>query len=196
MATDSQIDKRRGRLVLVVGPSGVGKDSLLDAARAALKNDPAAGPGVVFPRRVVTRAPGLPGEDYIAMSEADFAAAQARGDFALHWPAHGLHYGIPKQIEADLAAGREVVVNVSRTVLDDARKRYPGLLVLLINASPAILRQRLLGRGRESPPEIEDRLQRAAAFTLSGSDVVRLDNDGPLAETAARFVDLLKRRPQ
>lgn len=184
-------ETKRGRLVLVVGPSGVGKDSLLDAARAALKDDPS----VVFPRRVVTRAPGLPGEDYIAMTEADFAAASARGDFALHWPAHNLHYGIPKSIETDLAMGREVVINVSRGVLDDARKRYPGLLVLLINASPDVLRRRLLGRGRESPAEIEERLQRAAAFTLAGEDVVRLDNDGPLAETAARFVALLKRRP-
>ncbi len=191
MATDSHDNTRRGRLVLVVGPSGVGKDSLLDAARAALSSDPM----VVFPRRVVTRAPGLPGEDYIAMSEADFATAAARGDFALHWPAHGLHYGIPKAIEADLAAGREVVINVSRSVLDEARRRYPGLLVLLINASPDVLRQRLLKRGRETPAEIEERLQRAAAFTVAGADVVRLDNDGPLAETADRFIALLKNRP-
>jgi len=187
---DSHEGKRRGRLVLVVGPSGVGKDSLLDAARAALRTDPM----VVFPRRVVTRPPGLPGEDYIAMTEADFAAAKADGAFALDWPAHNLHYGIPNSIEADLAAGREVVINVSRGVLDEARRRYPGLLVLLINASPAILRQRLQQRGRESPAEIEERLQRAAAFTLTGPDVVRLDNDGPLAETAARFVALLKNR--
>lgn len=180
----------RGRLVLVTGPSGVGKDSLLDGARAAL----AGREDVVFPRRVITRAAGLGGEDYIAVSEADFAAMAARGDFALHWPAHGLHYGIPASIDADLAAGRQVVVNVSRAVIDQARAKYPNLLVLAINASPDVLRARLQKRGRESAAEIEERLQRAAAYRLEGPDVVRLNNDGPLAEGVAGFVALLENR--
>ena len=179
-----------GRLVLVTGPSGVGKDSLLDGARAAL----AGRSDIVFPRRMVTRPPGLGGEDYIAVSEADFAAMAARGDFALHWPAHGLHYGIPAGIDADLAAGRQVVVNVSRAVIDAARLKYPGLLVLAINASPEVLRQRLLKRGRETPAEIEERLQRAAAYRLEGPDVALLNNDGPLAEGIAAFVRLLEKR--
>jgi phosphonate metabolism protein PhnN/1,5-bisphosphokinase (PRPP-forming) len=180
-----------GRLVLVTGPSGVGKDSLLDGARAAL-----AGRGdVVFPHRYVTRAPGLGGENYIAVSEAEFAAMAARGDFALHWPAHGLHYGIPAGIDADLAAGRQVVVNVSRAVIDAARRKYPGLLVLAINASPDVLRRRLLARGRESAAEIEERLQRAAAYRLEGADVVTLNNDGPLADGVAALVSLLLQKP-
>jgi ribose 1,5-bisphosphokinase len=178
-----------GRLVLVTGPSGVGKDSLLDGARAAL----AGRDDIVFPRRVITRAAGLGGEDYVAVSEADFAAKAASGDFALHWPAHGLHYGIPASIDADLAAGRQVVVNVSRAVIDAARARYPSLLVLAINASPDVLRARLQARGRETPAEIEERLQRAAAYRLQGPDVVTLNNDGPLAEGVAAFVALLEK---
>ncbi|NES97562.1 MAG: phosphonate metabolism protein/1,5-bisphosphokinase (PRPP-forming) PhnN [Desertifilum sp. SIO1I2] len=179
-----------GRLVLVTGPSGVGKDSLLDGARAVLvgRQD------YVFPRRYVTRAAGLGGEDYVAVSEADFSAMAARGDFALHWPAHGLQYGIPVSIDADLAAGRQVVVNVSRAVIDQARAKYPNLLVLAINASPDVLRMRLQQRGRESAADIEERLQRAAAYRLDGPDVVRLNNDGPLAEGIAAFVALLEKR--
>ena len=180
----------QGRLVLVTGPSGVGKDSLLDGARAAL----AGRDDIVFPRRVITRAAGLGGEDYIAVSEADFAAMAATGDFALHWPAHGLHYGIPVSIDADLAAGRQVVVNVSRAVIDQARAKYANLLVLAINASPEVLRARLLKRGRESAAEIEERLQRAAAYRLDGADVVQLNNDGPLAEGIAAFVARLENR--
>ncbi|MEK9971163.1 MAG: phosphonate metabolism protein/1,5-bisphosphokinase (PRPP-forming) PhnN [Ferrovibrio sp.] len=180
----------KGRLVLVTGPSGVGKDSLLDGARAAL-----AGRGdVIFPRRIVTRAAGLGGEDYIPVSEAEFAAMAARGDFALHWPAHGLHYGIPASIDADLAAGRQVVVNVSRAVIDQARRKYPALLVLAINASPDVLRRRLLARGRENAAEIEERLARAAAYRLDGPDVVPLSNDGALADGIAAFVALLEKR--
>lgn len=180
----------QGRLVLVTGPSGVGKDSLLDGARAAL----AGRSDILFPHRMITRAAGLGGEDYVAVSEADFAAMAANGDFALHWPAHGLHYGIPASIDADLAAGRQVVVNVSRAVIDQARARYPNLLVLAINASPDVLRARLQKRGRESAAEIEERLQRAAAYRLDGPDVVQLNNDGPLAEGIAAFVTQLENR--
>lgn len=181
---------KTGRLVLVTGPSGVGKDSLLDGARLAL----AGRDDYVFPRRYVTRAAGLGGEDYISVTEPDFAAMVARGDFALHWPAHGLHYGIPASMDADLAAGRQVVVNVSRAVIDLARAKYPGLLVVAINASPDVLRQRLLKRGRETPAEIEERLQRAAAYRFEGADVVTLNNDGPLADGIAAFVALLEKR--
>lgn len=178
-----------GRLVLVVGPSGVGKDSILDGARSRL----AGRRDIVFPRRFVTRAPGLGGEDYIPVSETDFAAMVARDEFALHWPAHGLQYGIPATIAGDLAAGRQVVINVSRTVIDQARRAYPGLLVIVITATPAILRQRLEARGRESQAEIEERLRRAAAFAVSGNDVAVLANDVALADSVARFVGLLDR---
>jgi phosphonate metabolism protein PhnN/1,5-bisphosphokinase (PRPP-forming) len=179
-----------GRLVLVTGPSGVGKDSLLDGLRGAL-----AGRGdVVFPRRVITRAAGLGGEDYTTVSETEFAAMVARSAFRLFWSAHGLQYGIPASIDADLDAGRQVVVNVSRGVIDEARAKYANLLVLAINASPGALRSRLQSRGRESAAEIEARLERAAAFRLDGADVVRLNNDGPLAEGVAALVSLLLQR--
>lgn len=181
---------RRGRLILVVGPSGVGKDSVIDGARLALRDRS----DVTFPRRYITRPAGLGGEDYISVTEAEFVAMAKRGDFALSWAAHGLRYGVPGSIAADVAAGRQVVANVSRAVIAEARRQFPGLLVVLITASPAILRARLERRGRESPAEIADRLARAAAFTLSGDDVAVLNNDGALSDTIARFVDLLEQQ--
>jgi ribose 1,5-bisphosphokinase len=79
-------------------------------------------------------------------------------------------------------------------VIDAARAKYANLLVLAINASPEVLRARLQKRGRETPAEIEERLQRAAAFRLVGADVVTLNNDGPLADGVAAFVALLEKR--
>jgi ribose 1,5-bisphosphokinase len=71
--------------VLVVGPSGAGKDTLLRLARSACAGDG----DVVFPRRVVTR-PASEAEDNQELSPAAFRQAHARGDFALHWEAHGI----------------------------------------------------------------------------------------------------------
>ena len=76
-----------GRLVLVVGPSGAGKDSLLREAARIL----AADRHIVFPRRVITRPSHDATEAHDSLSVADFLEAQAEGRFALSWEAHGLH---------------------------------------------------------------------------------------------------------
>ncbi|PWC27149.1 phosphonate metabolism protein/1,5-bisphosphokinase (PRPP-forming) PhnN [Teichococcus aestuarii] len=179
-----------GSLVTVVGASGAGKDTLLGAARAAL----AADPRFVFARRVITRpaeAQDHPGaEDHRPMSEAEFGAARASGAFALHWQAHGLHYGIPRIVERDLAQGRVVVANLSRTVLAEAAARY-RLRVLLVTAPPAVLAARLAGRGREGAAEIALRLSRAAPLP-EGLDVVEVANDTTPEEGAARLLAALR----
>lgn len=181
-----------GRLVLVVGPSGVGKDAIIDGARAALRGRA----DIVFPRRVISRPAGSAGEDHIPVTPAEFAAMAEKGGFAIQWAAHGRHYGIPAAIEADLAAGRQVVVNVSRAVVEELRRRFPGLLILSITAKPETLRQRLIRRGRETLPEIEERVARAAAYEMTGADVTVIDNDGPLGTAVARFVAQLDAPPR
>jgi phosphonate metabolism protein PhnN/1,5-bisphosphokinase (PRPP-forming) len=178
----------RGCLFLVVGPSGAGKDSLIAGARTALVADSA----VFFARRYVTR-PRAPGsEPHVAVSPTRFATLQRAGMFALHWRAHGVHYGIPANIEPVLAAGRCVVANVSRTVLDEARQRLAPVRVVDVQADAHTLRTRLLARGRESRQAVEARLARAQAVAVSGDDVVVLRNDAPLAVGVARLVALLR----
>lgn len=178
-----------GLLVLVVGASGVGKDSLLDGARAAFR-----GRGdIVFPRRFITRAADGGGEDHIAVPETQFLQMARAGNFALHWQAHGLFYGIAREIDGELRRGHTVVANVSRAVIDQARRDYPRLRIVCVTATLEAVRQRLLGRGRESPAEIEARLRRAGEIGVAGEDVLFCSNDGSLADGIARFAGLLER---
>jgi len=178
-----------GLLVLVVGASGVGKDTLLDSARAALADAPA----FAFARRQITRPADAGGEDHDPVDWATFAARRAAGSYALHWEAHGLGYGVPARIADDLQAGRRVVVNASRAILATARAHFPRLRIINVTAPPEILAVRLAKRGRESAEDIQARLARASDSPVAGADVIEVANDGSVAAGAARFLAALTR---
>ena len=156
--------QRRGILFLVVGPSGVGKDSLIDGARHWLADDLS----FHFPQRFITRPADAGGEDHQAMSLPAFLHHEAEGQFLLSWTAHGHHYGIPKNAEQALAKGRSVIINVSRQVIDDARRRWPPVRIIQVSAPRDVLADRLTARARESIEVIQDRLDRAGAFHIKG----------------------------
>jgi ribose 1,5-bisphosphokinase len=151
-----------GRLVLVVGPSGAGKDTLLDLAKAACAEDA----NIIFARRVITRESSASEDNHEVSLEA-FRAAQARGDYAMHWEAHGHCYALPRAIDDEFRAGRTVVANVSRTVIDTLRRAYAGVVVVLITAPPQVLAERLAARGRSSDGMIEHRLGRTIDSSAS-----------------------------
>lgn len=176
-------EERFGRLVLVVGPSGAGKDTLIEAARAIL----AADQRFVFPRRVVTR-PSSEAEDNVVADEAGFRAVAARGGFSLSWEAHGHLYGIPSAIVADLAAGRTVVINVSRTVIDEARRRWPDVAVVEVTAPADVLARRLAARARPSDGAGPERLARRFEPGDRPTADTTIDNGGELDTAIAAFL--------
>jgi ribose 1,5-bisphosphokinase len=167
-----------GRLIAVVGPSGVGKDTVIDALVAAT-------PGLHRARRVITRPSEAGGEDFEGVTPAEFDRRRARGEFLLWWDAHGLRYGIPRALLDWLDEGTDVIANLSRAALPEARYVFRGIVVLALTARPEVLAERLRGRGRETGEDIAARLARANEFAVEGPDVIRLDNSGTPEETVA-----------
>ncbi|MGQ0565656.1 MAG: phosphonate metabolism protein/1,5-bisphosphokinase (PRPP-forming) PhnN [Gemmobacter sp.] len=169
----------------VVGPSGAGKDTLIAGALAAR-------PDLRLVRRVITRPTQAGGEDYDGVTEAEFAARKARGDFALDWQAHGLHYGIPA---AQVAGPGDVIFNGSRAALPAAQARFPDLVVILVTAPDAVLAARLAARGRETAEVIRDRLSRAAFRLPPGVAATTVLNDTTPEAGIARMLAALAPQP-
>jgi ribose 1,5-bisphosphokinase len=176
-----------GFLVLVVGPSGAGKDTLLNAARAACGGDG----NICFVRRGVTREASA-AEDHTSFSEAEFTKALADGAFSFWWEAHGLKYGVPVSIEADLAAGLTVVCNVSRNIVADLRLRYPQCCVVLITAPEEVRRARLSARERASDGDPVKRATRAAPGMEELRPALVIDNTGTVEDATTALLEFLR----
>jgi ribose 1,5-bisphosphokinase len=176
-----------GRVVLVVGPSGAGKDSVLKVARTRLAGDGR----FYFPRRVVTRAADG-SEDHASLSCEAFEVLVANGGFALHWHAHGHRYGIPAEADAAARAGRTVVFNASRQVVGPARERYTSVAVVMLDVPVEIRAARLALRNRERAEQVLARLGRVVTG-FSATDVdLTVDNSGALDTAASQLVQWLQ----
>lgn len=176
-----------GTLFLVVGPSGVGKDTLLDGARAALKDDSR----FLFARRTITRAADAGGEDHDAVTPEEFARRKAAGAFLLTWDAHGLEYGLPSALSDALAEGRTVVANGSRATIAELAKRVDNLVVVEITAPPEAVAARLRARGREDEAQVAARVARTVPSMPDGIHAVRIINDADVATGIAKLVAAL-----
>jgi ribose 1,5-bisphosphokinase len=174
----------KGRFIAVVGPSGVGKDSVM-AGMAQVD------PRIRLARRVITRPQAQGAEQYDGVTDAEFKAMEKAGAFALSWAAHGLQYGIPAEVDAILEGGRDVVANLSRGILGVAEERFSPFMVLSLSARQTVLQERLQARGREDADDIESRLRRASYRMPEGLTVVALDNSGALEDTVSRALNAL-----
>ncbi|WP_235040645.1 ribose 1,5-bisphosphokinase [Vreelandella profundi] len=178
-----------GRLIYLIGASGVGKDSLLQAARRAH-------PEWLIAHRYLTRESGVD-EGCIALSDAEFAVRREAGLLCLDWHAHNLNYGIGVEVEAWLASGTTVLLNGSRRALPKAQQRFGNALVPVLVIAPAdVLRRRLVARGRESPEDIERRLERhrevERELKESFPGLARVDNGGKLSDSLAALTAVIE----
>jgi ribose 1,5-bisphosphokinase len=176
-----------GLLVLVVGPSGAGKDTVISGAKARCLDDRS----VVFARRVVTR-PATLAEDHDTITDAAFEDADRHGDFAFRWEAHGLKYGIPRTADDDIHAGRAVVCNVSRGIVASVQPRYANVVCVLITAPPDVLAARLAGRARDSDGPLSNRIARNDAFGDFRADHV-IENTGAPGMAVEKLLHVIRR---
>ncbi len=176
---------KNGRLIAVVGPSGVGKDSVMEGLAAADST-------LYLVRRMITRAPELGGEAFDAVSVEKFNELATLGHFAVHWGAHDLQYGIPTSIQTVLGRGQDCLANFSRSALLAGDAAFAHFCVLNITARPETLASRLKARGRESEAQIAKRLAQATKPLPVGLTVMTVSNDGALDATIAQALSLLQ----
>lgn len=177
-----------GVLVLVIGPSGVGKDTLIAGARKALEGDKRFS----FVRRFVTRPVDIDLEDHLSMTPEEFAQAKHAGRFALTWPAHSLDYALPISVDTDLAIGLVVVANISRHAVPHAIARYPHCRVVEVSAEISLRAKRLEKRGRENGDQIMARLAREGAPLPANVEPLCIDNSGSVSLGVHSFVMALR----
>ena len=177
----------KGSWIFICGPSGVGKDSVIAWAREALEGQA----NIVFARRMVTR-PAQPGSEHDAIDASQFLSLQHSGLLRWHWQAHDFHYGISQDYEADVTAGRVVVVNGSRSHANGL-PLSPDVKRVEITASAERVATRLAQRGRDSQAAVIQRLARNAEFAQPSASTADLTitNDGEIADAGARLVAYL-----
>lgn len=171
-----------GALVAVVGPSGSGKDAVIDCARVHYRDDAR----VTFPQRVITRPAGA-GEEHRPVSEAEFAELRDAGGFAVHWDAHGLSYGVPQHVADSVRGGVVAVVNMSRAAMTGLEQTFPTVHIVRVTVPDAVRRARILSRGREDADAVLARLNRVDPAPGHPVDL-EIVNDGELADAGDALV--------
>lgn len=166
------------QVILIVGASGVGKDTLLKNIKEK-KN-------INFIKRYITREPDNNEHNYYIDDEA-FEQLKRDDFFISTWEAHANKYAIAKNQIID---GLNII-SISRGAIQDFENYFENVITIEITLPREILYQRLQNRGRENEQQIQSRLNRAYN-TIEAKKLIQFDNSSPIKESTTNFINLLE----
>lgn len=178
-----------GRLFYVIGPSGSGKDTFIQAVRETWPDS------ILYAHRYITRCATAGGENHIELSQREFLYRKQKGLFSIDWQAHQHYYALGAEIDTWLNLGLDVVLNGSREYLGKMQEKFADrLFPVLMQVDDVTLAERLRMRGRESEAQIIKRLARAQAHPLSlPEQSITIDNSGSLEASLTQFSNYYQR---
>ena len=179
----------QGRMIAIVGPSGVGKDTVMAALQKSR-------PDLSLVKRHITRSPESIGEDHYALSSEEFSKAVDQQKFVLSWTAHGLLYGVSHEAIQKLCRGQDMLINLSRNMLEEADDVFDRLIVINLTAPKDVLLSRLEKRGREPIKDIKARLERQVAPLPKSLQIYEVPNDHHISETLSEIENILFKESQ
>lgn len=165
-------------LILIVGASGVGKDTLLKELKKYLSAN--------FIKRYITRQPDINESNYYVSKEA-FKVLENSAYFISSWSAHNNFYGISKN---SIKEGLNII-SVSRAVIKNFEDIFEEVYTINITLNKKILKQRLLNRKRESLNEIENRLNRDYKI-INAKNLIEFENNKEVNESTKELKNLIE----
>lgn len=173
------------QIILLVGPSGSGKDTLLRSAKKHFGINGNLG----FVRRYITRPPDLDEDNYYIDTEGFLTLRDSRF-FISSWQAHNNFYGISHHSMTGQNGHTTLLCSISRSAIVDFETRFKKTTTIHITASEDILRHRLQKRDREDRQDIEKRLGRANQMVVA-KDLIRFDNSADKEQSVSNFISIL-----
>ena len=188
IGSESKLMPNSARLFFLVGPSGVGKDTILDH----LKKNEYSDRQPLVAHRYITRPVRENDENHIELSPADFNRRKENDLFLFDWQSHGKQYAVGREVKRWRKSGMNVIINGSREYLQQARAIYPSLVPVWLTVSEDVMRERLITRGRETSSDIESRIKRNRELSvLKPDDGVFINNDQTIEDTIGQIMALI-----
>lgn len=180
-------------LIIISGPSGVGKDTIIDALRSRPRD-----PDYHYVVTCTTRGrrPGeVDGVSYHFLDRERFSALRDAGELLEANEVHGNWYGTPRaQVREALVAGHDVILKIDVQGAQVVKENVPeAVLIFIVPPSLETLFRRLKSRATETADQLELR-QRNAAIELARQDdydYIVENRDGEVDSTAARIDEII-----
>lgn len=145
----------------------------------------------IVPKRYITRPPSPETEDFISITEQEFKDMLNRGEFLIHWRTYNKFYGVKKGILEKIDNGHSVLMNVSRRILEGAKKKYNFLRIIFVYVPFEITAQRIKEREREDSKELHERLERARKNQYLEIADFTVDNSGDLQVAGKQLLEFI-----